>query len=135
MQSEEACSKALRIRGLGSVCIDSRKAETGSVFFALSGERVDGHDYLEDAVLAGCTALVVSKMDATVLTLAENRGVAVVQVKDTEQALQDFAQYYLSLFSIRKVGVTGSTGKDHDERDAVSHSDRKVSYCEKSWKL
>ena len=68
---------------IGSVCIDSRKAETGSVFFALSGERVDGHDYLEDAVLAGCTALVVSKIDTTVLTLAENRGVAVVQVKDT----------------------------------------------------
>jgi UDP-N-acetylmuramoyl-tripeptide--D-alanyl-D-alanine ligase len=96
---------------ISGVCIDSRKAETGSVFFALRGERVDGHDYLEDAVLAGCSALVAAKMDATVLTLAENRGVAVVHVKDPEKALQDFAQYYLSLFSVRKVGVTGSTGK------------------------
>ncbi len=93
------------------VCIDSRKAERGQVFFALAGQRVDGHAYLEDAVMAGCSVLVVSNMDATVSAFAENRGVVVIRVDNTEIALQDLAKYYLSLFPIRKIAVTGSTGK------------------------
>ncbi|MDD2484804.1 MAG: UDP-N-acetylmuramoyl-tripeptide--D-alanyl-D-alanine ligase [Eubacteriales bacterium] len=93
------------------VCIDSRKAERGQAFFALSGERVDGHDYLDDAIMTGCSVLVVSKIEAAVSAFAQNRGVALIRVENTEIALQEFAKYYLSLFPILKVAVTGSTGK------------------------
>ena len=96
---------------VNGVCIDSRKAESGRLFFAIPGKRVDGHDYLENAILAGCAALVVTRGEASALALAESRGIAVIQVKNTETALQDFAKYYLSLFQVRKIGVTGSTGK------------------------
>ena len=97
--------------GITGVSIDSRTAASGMVFFALKGERFDGHDFLEQAIEAGCCALVISKALKSVLTLAGNKGVAVIKVKDTLDALQDFAAYYLSLFSIHKIGVTGSTGK------------------------
>lgn len=97
--------------GITGVSIDSRTAASGMVFFALKGERFDGHDFLEQAIEAGCCALVISKALKSVLTLAGNKGVAVIKVKDTLDALQDFAAYYLSLFPINKIGVTGSTGK------------------------
>jgi UDP-N-acetylmuramoyl-tripeptide--D-alanyl-D-alanine ligase len=93
------------------ISIDSRTITEGMAFFALKGERADGHDFLADAIRAGCAALVVEREDAlssdTVYTSATVR----IKVKDAEQALQDLAAYYLSLFDIRKIGITGSTGK------------------------
>ena len=43
----------------GSVVIDSRKAGPGALFAALSGERVDGHDFAGAAVAAGAVAVLV----------------------------------------------------------------------------
>jgi len=98
--------------GIQGISIDSRKVGRGQAFFAIPGERVNGHDYLENAIMAGCSALFISReMDPVVWAFAENRGVAVIRVEDTETALQDLAKYYLTLFPVRKVAVTGSTGK------------------------
>lgn len=104
----EAGSLQTKVTG---VCIDSRKASGGDAFFAIAGNRVDGHAYVEQAILAGCTAVIVSKTDPSLLALAENKGAATILVKDTELALRELAKYYLSLFPIAKIGVTGSTGK------------------------
>jgi UDP-N-acetylmuramoyl-tripeptide--D-alanyl-D-alanine ligase len=93
------------------VSTDSRALCRGTVFFALEGERFDGHDFLENAIEAGCSALVISKESGSVITHARNRGVAVVKVEDTLFALQELAAYYISLFHLYKIGVTGSTGK------------------------
>lgn len=93
------------------VSTDSRTVCGGMVFFALEGERFDGHAFLEKAIESGCSAVVVSTESGSVITHAKNRGVAVIKVGDTLTALQEFAAYYLSLFNIHKIGVTGSTGK------------------------
>ena len=45
------------------ISIDSRTIDEGMAFFALKGERADGHDFLEDAIEAGCAALVVERGD------------------------------------------------------------------------
>ena len=42
--------------GVKSVCIDSRLASDGALFFAINGERVDGHDYLLSAAENGAVA-------------------------------------------------------------------------------
>src|SRR2546422_399804 len=41
------------------VCTDSRQAQAGDLFFALRGDRFDGHDFLQDAVRKGAVAVVV----------------------------------------------------------------------------
>ena len=45
----------------GPVVIDSRQVESGALFVALNGERVDGHDYAESAVATGAVAVLVSR--------------------------------------------------------------------------
>jgi len=92
-----------------NVAVDSRTVTHGSVFFALAGERSDGHAYSAQAVEAGARVLVVSREDE--VAAHERRGVAVVQVTDTLAALQDLAAWYRGGLRATVVGITGSTGK------------------------
>ena len=57
----ECCVDAQANRRITSLAIDSRRVERGSVFFALPGMRVDGHDYLDDVKQRGAVAAVVSR--------------------------------------------------------------------------
>ena len=87
------------------ICTDSRKAEPGDLFFALIGENHDAHKYLEQVAAAGCTCAVISDEAAC------PEGMAAVLVGDTTKALQDLAAWYLNELDIKKIAVTGSTGK------------------------
>lgn len=96
------------------VAIDSRNLDPGAVFFALGGERVDGHDYLSEAVLRGARVLVVSRpLDALgeVTAQAAERGVAIIGVGDVLVALQDLAAWHRSRLRCPILGITGSSGK------------------------
>lgn len=93
------------------ISIDSRTLSPGMAFFALKGERADGHDFLMEACKAGCTALVVEREDALAREERHLFRTSLIKVEDTEKALQDLAAWYLSLFDVHKVGITGSTGK------------------------
>jgi len=85
------------------ICTDSRKAQGGAAFFALIGENLDAHDFLEQVAQKGCAIAIVSQE----VMLIENT----ILVPDTTKALQDLAKWYLSTFDIKKIGITGSTGK------------------------
>ena len=88
------------------VSTDTRTITSDQAFFALQGEKSDGHSYLGKAREAGCRVVVVSKD----VSLPEDT--AVIRVEDTLKALQALAKNYLRLFpDLRKIGVTGSTGK------------------------
>jgi len=94
-----------RAKGAGqvdNVVIDSRRARAGSLFFALPGERVDGHQFVADVLALGGCAVV--KEDTG------HEG-PVVEVADPLLALQDLAQAYLARYPVRVVAVTGSNGK------------------------
>ncbi|HHW73187.1 MAG TPA: UDP-N-acetylmuramoyl-tripeptide--D-alanyl-D-alanine ligase [Firmicutes bacterium] len=94
-----------RVRGSGevdNVVIDSRKARAGSLFFALPGERVDGHQFVGDVLAMGGCAVVREGA-------ADQPGV--VEVADPLLALQDLAQNYLATYRVPVVAVTGSNGK------------------------
>ncbi|MDR1617292.1 MAG: UDP-N-acetylmuramoyl-tripeptide--D-alanyl-D-alanine ligase [Syntrophomonadaceae bacterium] len=84
--------------------IDSRLLTEGNIFFALPGQRVDGHNFLEEAFLKGAAAAVISKD-------VEVSGRALLKVADAERALQDLAKAYRREFSIPVIAVTGSVGK------------------------
>ena len=86
------------------VTMDSRLAKKDSLFVAIKGERVDGHDFLNDVFNKGATAAIVDHVPD------EITGTLIV-VKDTVKALQDLAEWYRSTLNIKVVGITGSVGK------------------------
>ncbi len=86
------------------VSIDSRKIEKGNLFVAIEGQSFDGHDFIKTACEKGAHAIIAHKK-------VEACDVPVILVKDTLVALQELAKYYLSTFNIKKVAITGSTGK------------------------
>ncbi len=83
--------------------IDSRAIRGGELFFALVGERNDGHDYLAQIFAAGAAAAVVSRRDAAC-------GPA-VQVPDTTRALRALARRVRQDWGGTVIGITGSCGK------------------------
>ena len=90
-----------------SAGIDSRKQGQDGVFFAIQGENVDGHHYIQEAVDAGAGAVVVHREDIAINDI----DAAIIKVQDTTEAFLDFAGYYRSLFHIPVIAITGSSGK------------------------
>lgn len=93
-----------------NLLIDSRKlsnAET-SLFFAIKGERHDGHAYLYDLYEKGVRHFVVS-------SLPKNHNIfndsVFLLVKDTLLALQELCIFHRKQFNIPVIGITGSNGK------------------------
>ena len=95
--------------------VDSRRLEPGNAFFALPGERTDGHRFLAEAVEAGAGALVVSQpLPSDELAVLATRGggdAAVIAVGDGQSALHAAAEAWRARFTPIVVGVTGSLAK------------------------
>ncbi|MGN6238292.1 MAG: UDP-N-acetylmuramoyl-tripeptide--D-alanyl-D-alanine ligase [Cellulosimicrobium cellulans] len=93
------------VRVGGPVVVDSRRVAPGSLFVALPGEHVDGHDYAAGAVAAG----------ATLVLAARELDVPCVVVDDVQTALGELARHVLATLrergDVRVVAVTGSVGK------------------------
>lgn len=89
--------------------IDSRTLERGDLFFAIHGERFDGHDFVAAAHERGAVATVVSRSRSTSLQGAP--GQAFIVVDDTLAALQHLASAVRRHWGRRVVGITGSAGK------------------------
>lgn len=85
--------------------IDSRSVAAGEIYIALQGERVDGHDYVAQALENGAEAAIVHHM---IDGVPENRQLL---VEDTFEALRDLAAYHRRRVDATFVGVTGSVGK------------------------
>ncbi|GAA3887721.1 UDP-N-acetylmuramoyl-tripeptide--D-alanyl-D-alanine ligase [Streptomyces sedi] len=88
-------------RVTGPVVIDSRKVESGSLFAALPGERVDGHDYAAGAVADGAALVLASRPV----------GVPAVVVDDVVAALSALAAHLVREARPTVVALTGSAGK------------------------
>lgn len=94
-----------RTRLVRGISIDSRTVQPGQLFFALRGERTDGHQYVRMSAERGAVGAVVSQpVDAP-------EGFPLLFVADTVWALGCFARWYRSQFDIPVVGITGSAGK------------------------
>lgn len=91
-----------------SLCTDSRALKKGQVFWALKGEKFDGHKFANEAFKSGGYAAVVDESWMQGNAIPVN---VYVPVKDTNQALLDLARAYAAKFRIPKVAVTGSNGK------------------------
>ncbi len=96
--------------------IDSRTLRPGDLFFAVKGERLDGHDFVEQALARGAAAAVVRK-DQLARYSVKTRLLA---VEDTLVALQTLATAVRRLWGKLVVGVTGSAGKT-TTKEAIAH--------------
>ena len=96
--------------------IDSRTVGSGQLFFAVKGERLDGHDFVEQALGKGATGAVVRK-DQLGRYPGEKRLLA---VDDTLVALQALATAVRRLWGKPLIGVTGSAGKT-TTKEAIAH--------------
>jgi len=88
-----------------SVVIDSREVKPHSVFFAIKGERLDGHQFVAQA-LQTARGAVVSRVPEDV---APDKGI--VRVADTTVALQQLARGIRQRYQFTLIGITGSAGK------------------------
>jgi UDP-N-acetylmuramoyl-tripeptide--D-alanyl-D-alanine ligase len=90
--------------------IDSRTVAGGELFFAVCGERLDGHDFVAAAIERGAVAAVVSR--ARVATLPDAAlAVPLLITEDPLTALQALATHVRRQWGRRVVAVTGSAGK------------------------
>jgi UDP-N-acetylmuramoyl-tripeptide--D-alanyl-D-alanine ligase len=96
--------------------IDSRTIGAGQLFFAVKGERLDGHDFVEQALEKGAVAAVVRK-DQLSRYPSQSKLLA---VEDTLTALQTLATAVRKLWGKPLVGITGSAGKT-TTKEAIAH--------------
>ncbi len=92
------------------ITTDSRNLTPGNLFIPLVGEKFDGHDFLDHAVRAGASGLLVQK-DRVSKLVETSEGIAVIAVADTLHALGDIACSWRRRFSVPVIAVTGSSGK------------------------
>ena len=98
------CPEAGRDMVITGVSTDSRTVGAGDLFVPLTGERFDGHDFLQAAAERGASAALCSRPEAAC-------GMPVLEVADTLRALQAIAADYRCRLPMRIVGITGSVGK------------------------
>ena len=93
---------------VASIAFDSRKLSEESMFIAIRGVQVDGHDFIDLAIEKGASVIVVEEIPAIL-----KRGIVYVQTHCTREALSIIAANYYGNPSkdMRVVGVTGTNGK------------------------
>lgn len=91
----------------GNLCADSRYVQPGDVFVAIKGARVDGHDYVDQAVAAGAKVVVTER------PVALPDSVYNVVTKNNSRALGELAQaqHNWPARQLINLGVTGTNGK------------------------
>jgi len=97
-----------RYREVESVVIDSRSSTEGSLFFAIKGDKFDGHDFVSNVrEKGGIGAVVEAGRELSI----DNGSFTLIRVNNTLKALQDLATFYRAKFNISVIGITGSNGK------------------------
>lgn len=90
------------------VSIDSRKINRGELFFAIKGENFDGHDFADEVISKGASAVVIQKNHVQKFA---DKNYPLILVDDTIQALGKLARIYRNKFDVKVIGLTGSNGK------------------------
>lgn len=107
---------------ISEAVIDSRQASPGSMFVALPGEKVDGHEYVQHAFEMGAVVAIVQHSIPGANTidlrpglrnssLMELKPPVCILVEDSLLALQQIARFWRNQLSLRVIGITGSVGK------------------------
>jgi len=86
------------------ITTDSRNCPSGSIFFALKGDKFDGNDYIEQALQNGAAFAVGDRAGLP----EDNR---IILVDNVLQSLQDLAHYHRKKLNPKVIAITGTNGK------------------------
>ena len=104
--SEESFARS---RVTGKVEFDSRRVRPGDLFLAIAGERVDGHDFVDEALRAGAVGVLATRPVA----------VPAIRIEDPIAALTALAAASARRLTATVIAITGSSGKT-STKDLVS---------------
>lgn len=92
---------------INDIVYDSRKAKDGTMFMAIVGSQVDGHDYIEDAIKNGSKVILISK-DINI-----DDDVTVIKVDDTRKILSKLSMrlFKFPQSKMKTIAITGTKGK------------------------
>ncbi|MEW6196082.1 MAG: UDP-N-acetylmuramoyl-tripeptide--D-alanyl-D-alanine ligase [Bacteroidota bacterium] len=93
---------------LASVEIDSRKVKKETLFVAIKGEKLDGHDFVHEAIKKGAGAVVINKNKFRNFSKI---GIPVITVEDSIKAYGNIARVWRKKINAKVISVTGSNGK------------------------
>ncbi|MBW1704805.1 MAG: UDP-N-acetylmuramoyl-tripeptide--D-alanyl-D-alanine ligase [Deltaproteobacteria bacterium] len=100
---------------LSGISTDSRSIRPGELFWALKGERFDGHDFALKAIEQRAAGIMVQKewwnSEVAPKRLSNSRIPLIITVNDTLKALGDLAAWWRQQHNVRVVAITGSSGK------------------------
>jgi UDP-N-acetylmuramoyl-tripeptide--D-alanyl-D-alanine ligase len=96
-------------RVVSGYSIDSRTMQAGDLFFAIQGERFDGHEFVVEALSQGAVAAVISKPQRERFSQCDSA--KLIEVGKTLDALQQLARAVRDRWNGTVVAVTGSVGK------------------------
>ena len=86
------------------ISTDSRDIKEGDLYIAISGEKVDGHSFLEEVFAKGASTALVNKS-------IDNFKGKLIKVDDPVYAIGKIAKTWRDQFQIPVIGITGSNGK------------------------
>ena len=102
--------RGLDSRTINRISTDSREVRPGDLFWAIRGERYDGHTFVNESLSIGAVGAVVER--------SFSGSGPLLRVEDTRKALSLFARWYRKSQSATVIAVTGSVGKT-STREAI----------------
>ena len=100
----ESSTKSRLHRTITGVSTDSREIKNGDLYLAIKGDRFDGHQFLDQALLNGAVAALVCNINNEI-------DIQQIRVNDTLNAIAKIANKWRMNFDIPIIGITGSNGK------------------------
>lgn len=90
------------------VSINSRNIKKNTLFIAIKGERFDAHDFIDEVVKRGASAIIINEKKFKKINELD---IPVITVKDTTLALGEVAKLWRAKLKTKVIGITGSAGK------------------------
>ncbi|MBN2091207.1 UDP-N-acetylmuramoyl-tripeptide--D-alanyl-D-alanine ligase [candidate division KSB1 bacterium] len=116
------------------ILIDSRKISHDSIYIAIRGERLDGHQFVSEAFAKGAGAVICDEAGFKKVSATSPEGNYFI-VSDTTLALQEIAHYYRQKFSMPVLALTGTSGKTTTKEMIGTVLDRKFNILKTSGNL
>lgn len=94
---------------LAGISTDSRNIQPGALFWAIKGERYDGHDFVRNALEKGAVGALLERRYS--FHYKDKREPVLITVEDSLRALGDLAGWWRNQHDVHVVAITGSAGK------------------------
>lgn len=96
------------LKPIRNVVIDSRKIVKGCLYIAIKGEKFDGHNFVNEAVSKGASAVLINEVNNKKF---DNLSIPIITVPDTIKAFGELANRWRHKLNAKVIALTGSTGK------------------------